>query len=163
MIYTLDFVAGALLAIGLGIAVWWFVVAYKYKNHIDSYSFTRGANVIGSQKKAQLSCDSGHNICVYRATMIYSDPQPGNFEAIPTDPIASGTSGSSKYGDYDPTTTVSLTDKMGQECNGKSQCSYDFSKEQFPKVGTYNPDKIQLISSYTCIPSGVACVSSTSN
>lgn len=159
-VQTFDIVGVVLLMIGVGLAIWWFVIAWKYKTYVASSSFARGANVAGNDKKAMLSCDSGHEICVYRATMIYSSPNTNNYENKNTDPIASGLNDGTRYGMYDPRTTTSLTAHMGGICNGKQTCEYDFSTQQFPGGITATPKNTQLISSYTCIPQGTSCIAS---
>ncbi len=160
-IQTFDFVGIVLLMAAVGLAIWWFVIAWKYKTHVASSIFARGANVASSDKKAMLSCDDGHEICIYRATMICTNPNANNFEARDTDPIASGIGeGNTRYGEYNPRKTTSLTAHMGSACNGKQTCEYDFSTQKFPAGITALPDNTQLISSYTCIPHGTACVAS---
>ncbi len=158
---TLDVVGLGLLFVGTCVAIWWFVIAWRYKSFLGTSSFARGANVAGRNKKAQLSCDAGHEICVYRATMICSNPQANNYENPSTDPISNGKNGVNRYGEYDAKTTTSLTAKMGSKCNGNASCEYDFSGESFPGGITCSAENVQLISSYTCIPQGTACVASS--
>lgn len=160
MIYTSEIVGFGLLVISFGIAIWWFVIAYRYRTHVLSSSYTRGANVAGSDKKAELKCDSGSTICVYRATKICSIPQPGNFENKTTDPIANGLGSNDKYGTYNSKTTVPLTKNMGEICNGKTNCEYDFSNQAFPFGEVCPVENTQLIASYTCIPEGIVCIAS---
>jgi len=161
MISTTEIVCMLLLAIFLGIAIWWFVVANNYKKYLDEYSYSRGANVKGSGQIVNLSCDDDKEICVYRATQICSNPTSQNFETSSTDPIDSGLEDSSKmYGQFNPRTTVSRLDDMSQACNGKTTCAFNFQATDFVNGMQCDPVNTQLISTYTCIPKGTTCQSS---
>jgi len=168
MIYTFDFVGFVLLFIGVGVAIWYFVIAWRYRNAINKAVYVRGANVAGSNKKASLQCGSGKKICMNKATIICSVPQPhsstwtdptfpSNFETPQTDPIASGLDGNAKYGEYNPKTTSNILDKMKKECNGKNECVYDFSADPFPNGIVCKAENTQLISTYYCVDEGDAC------
>lgn len=161
MISTFEIVGMILLVIGMIIAIWWYIVAEKYNNYLKSYSYSRGAHAEDGQT-VNLSCDSGKEICVFRATQICTVPDKNNFESSPMgDPIASGKDGTTPYGAFNPNTTVSRTQDMGNSCNGKTTASYVFNSIDFPSGDSWNcPGGTQLISTYTCIPKGTTCQSS---
>ena len=159
---TLDWTVMFFLILGVGLSIWYFGVAYNYRNTLSKFSNSRGANVSGVGKTANLSCDSGKVICVYRATQICTDPgNPKygfinqNFENPTTDPISNGLDGGGKYGEYSTKTTTNLTKDMSEKCNGKSECAYVHEKNV---LGVCQGTS-QLIATYTCIPPGVACQS----
>ena len=151
-----------LLLVGVGISIWWFVVALKYRNTLSTFSNARGANVAGKNKTVNMTCDPGKVICVYRATQICSNPgyDGKNFEDPTIDPITNGLDyANSKYGEYSKLTTKSLTKEIGDTCNGKNSCSYLFKGDNFPSPIICHGEP-QLISSYTCIQPGTACQAS---
>lgn len=141
------------------LSFWYWGVAVRYGNTLSQSANTRGANVSGANKTVNLKCDPGKVICVYRATQVCSSPgyTGKNFENPMTDPITNGLDGGGNYGEYSKHTTIPLTKTMGDECNGKNECSYIFKGDGFPFVcnGTS-----QLISSYTCVPEGGVCTPS---
>jgi len=119
-----------LLAIVLGIVVWWFVIAEKYRKYLGNYSYTRGSNATSSGQTLNLTCDQDKEICVYRAVQICTVPDSNNFESSTLEPIASGLGdNNAAYGDFDPDTTVDLTKDMGRECNGQERCQYKFTQQ----------------------------------
>ncbi len=154
-ISTLEIVFMVLLAIGVGIAIWWYIVADNYRKYLGGITYARGANGEDGDT-INLVCDSDREICVYRATQTCTDPNSNNFENSSTDPISNGTDDSVEYGQFNPNTTVDLISDMGNECNGKQKCSYEFSADwsQSP-LGCAGIS--QIISSYTCIPKGGKC------
>jgi len=155
MITTFEIVFMVILAIGLGVAVWWFFIAEQYRRYLGDYSYSRGANAIDGTT-TNLTCDSTKEICVYRATQICTNPDSNNFEDQSIDPIAAGEGSfpnmtpGTKYGQFNPATTTDLTSDMSSKCNGGSTASYDFTSTC--SVGTG-----QLIATYTCIPKGSTC------
>jgi len=162
MITTTEIVLLVMLTIGLGVAIWWFVVAEKYKSYLRDYSYSRGANVLNGQT-AQLTCGPDKEICVYRATQICTRPGNNNFETSSLEPIASGDEkidgARAFYGDFNPATTHDLTQDMGAKCNGKEKCDYPFSAAsgwQAPNGVACNGNT-QLIATYACIPKGTKC------
>jgi len=46
---------------------------------------------------------------------------------------------------------------MKKECNGKNECVYDFSADQFPNGIVCKAENTQLISTYYCVDEGDAC------
>lgn len=168
MIHTLDIVGYGLVIAGIAIAIWWFVIAWRYRSYVNGFVYARGANVAGSAHKARLQCGSGKKICMNKATVVCSVPQPhastwtnpsfpSNFETAATDPIASGLDGNAKYGEYNPKTTLNVVDKMKNECNGKGQCTFDFSNETLPNGIHCSADNTQLLSTYYCVDEGADC------
>jgi len=162
MISTIEIVLLVMLTIGLGVAIWWFVVAEQYKSHLRDYSYARGANALNGQT-VNLKCDSDKEICVYRATQICTRPDSKNFETTSLEPIASGDEkidgARAFYGDFNPATTIDLTQKMGHDCNGKEECQYHFEASpgwQAPNGVACNGNT-QLIATYSCIPKGTTC------
>lgn len=156
-ISTFEVVGMILLAIILGIAIWWYVIADNYRKYLNAGAYSRGANASSAGQTLHLTCDEDKEICVYQATQICTDPDRNNFENSDTDPFASGLTGNNSYGDYDSSTTVDMTISLGTECNGKQNCLYKFDPAQWP-VGmpTCNGDT-QLISTYVCGAKGSAC------
>ncbi len=98
-----------LLAIVLGIAIWWYIIADNFKKYLSGNSYARGANASKAGQTLNLTCDSEKEICVYRAIQVCTDPDASNFENSNTDPFASGMSGNDSYGDYNSSTTVDMT------------------------------------------------------
>lgn len=160
-ISTFEIAGIILLFILLGVSVWWFVVADKYKKYMSTnYPYTRGAHAWEEGQTLNLKCDGDSEICVYRATQIYTNPDSNNFEDPNTDPIASGTNSNATYGAFDPQTTVDRTVDLGGECNGKNSCFVNFVTSEWPTgMVLGNAGTPQLISTYTCIPSGGTCTS----
>lgn len=168
-------VAMVFLTTTIGITVWYFVVAYKYKQTLNNFSYTRGANLDTKDKNkgtVNLKCESGAEICVWKATAICTGPLRGaasNSEGGP-EPISNGLNGNSAYGDFDINNTIDLTADMAGQANGKQSYTYNFdtTKKNFggnlcpmnydTKSGT--GVRPQLISTYTCIPKGTKCQSS---
>jgi len=152
-----------LLCVGIGISIWWFIIAFKYRDTLSSFSNSRGANVAGKNKVVNMTCDPGKVICVYRATQICSNPGFGgkNFEDPTIEPITNGLDyANAKYGEYSKLTTKSLTKEIGDTCNGKNTCSYLFEGDDFPApIVCYGEP--QLISSYACIKPDTSCQAST--
>lgn len=162
MITTIEIVLLVMLTIGLGVAIWWFVVAEKYKSYLRDYSYTRGANVINGQT-AELSCGNDKEICVYRATQICTRPDANNFETSSLDPIATGDmkidGARAFYGDFNPQTTIDRTSHMASACNGKEKCKYPFKVPQGWQApnGVACNGNTQLIATYSCIPKKTKC------
>lgn len=162
MISTIEIVLIVLLTIGLGVGIWWFVIAEKFKTYLANYSYTRGANVVNGQT-AELECDNDKEICVYRATQICTRSDENNFETSSLEPIASGVKeidgARAFYGDFNPATTVDITEEMGKSCDGNETCEYKFEVDKAWKAnkGVACDGETQLISTYTCIPKGTEC------
>lgn len=162
MISTMEIVLLVMLTIGLGVAIWWFVVAEKYSSYLGGYSYSRGANVLNGQT-AKLMCDSDKEICIHRATQICTLPNEKNFETSSLEPMASGVQkidgARAFYGDFNPQTTVDRTQDMAQACKGKEKCEYKFEAPQgwTARNGVACNGNSQLIATYTCIPKGSEC------
>lgn len=164
MITTIEIVLLVMLFIGVCVAVWWFVVAEKFKTYLKHYSYSRGANALAGQT-VELKCDGDNEICLYRATQICTNPGPGNFEDSSLEPIASGISGQDggahvHYGDFNPNTTIDLTKEMGAEVNGHTSHSYTFNPSSgWTATSGGDPcnGNTQLIAVYTCVPPGGDC------
>ncbi len=150
-----------LLAIGLGIAIWWFVIAEKYRSYLGKYAYARGANATAAGQTLNLTCDQDKEICVYRAVQICTVPDDHNFESSPLEPIASGLGkNNAAYGDFDPDTTVDMTSELNEKCKGQKNCSFMFTPKPWPHNGSCPSDSnTQLISTYSCIPKGSMCQS----
>lgn len=156
---TFEIIGMVLLAIVLGVAIWWFVIAENYRKYLTTYSYGRGANASKAGQTVHLACDDGKEICVYRATQICTDPDSNNFENPSTDPFAAGTASDDKYGDFSSSTTSDLTNDMSGECNGKETCAYKFMPTRWPSSMPGCAGDTQLISTYACIPKGSTCQS----
>ena len=157
-ISTFEVVMLLLLFVVLLISIWWFSVAEKFRIYLQGYTYGRGANAWKAGQTLNLTCGAGKEICVYRATQICTDPNQDNLENYATDPIASGLDSNDSYGDFNSQTTVDLTDDMSDACNGSSTCSFKFTPKPFPGGMTCGGNT-QLISTYSCIPSGILCQS----
>jgi len=164
MISTTEIVLLVMLVIGLGVAIWWFVVAEKFSIYLKNYSYARGANALNGQT-VDLTCGDDKEICLYRATQICTRPDSKNFETSSLEPIASGDvkidGARAFYGDFNPDTTIDLTREMGSEVNGKQKTSYTFTAAPGWKApnGVACNGNTQLIASYSCIPKGSRCQS----
>lgn len=162
MISTTEIVLLVMLTIGLGVAIWWFVVAEKFKSYLRDYSYARGANALNGQT-AQLTCGPDKEICVYRATQICTRPDSHNFETSSLEPIASGNAkidgDHAFYGDFNPATTIDLTQHVGAQANGKEKASYAFNAAPGWKApnGVACNGNTQLLATYACIPKGTKC------
>ena len=157
VVSTFEIVSMILLAIGLGITIWWFIIAENYRKYLSTYAYARGANASKPGQTLNLTCDDDKEICVYRSTQICTDPDSNNFENKSIDPIAGGKTGNDLYGDFNKSTTVDMTDSLGKECNGKQTCTYKFTPLQWPSGMTPCKGNPQLISTYTCIAKGSIC------
>ncbi|MDB4769438.1 hypothetical protein OAG24_00585 [bacterium] len=155
MISTSQLTFIILLVIVLFVAVWWFAIAMNYKSYLNKSVYTRGANGEANDN-INLKCGSGKKICVYRATQICSNPDSNNFEMSNLEPIANGAESNVTYGDFDPKTTVDFTSKMGNECNGKSECTFKFTPDWSSK-GVECNGKSQLIATYNCVANDSDC------
>jgi hypothetical protein len=154
-----------LLVIGVIIGIWLYVVAQRYSNYLDEYSYSRGAHAWQTGQTLDLKCDDGKEICVYRATQICTNPDSNNFESAP-DSIASGNTSNVPYGAFDPDTTVSRTEDMGKKCNGLSSATFVFNPVDFSGGKPWEEvcsaeSTSQLIATYTCIPKGSKCTSAS--
>ena len=157
------------LALLLGIAAWWFVVAFQYGKTLKMFAYSRGANVDpGAGKtagKVDLKCDAEREICVWRATAVCTGTNGVvNHESSPLDAYSTGTTGTTKYGAFNPSTTTDLTAALGGAANGKESYTYNFNgKTALPKCigsGTNSTVRPQLVATYSCIPKGQKCTGS---
>ena len=149
-----------ILIILLAVAIWMYVVSLQRKKFLDTYKYARGSNAWQDNSVMNLSCGADREICIFRATQVCSGSDSNNFEVKATDPIASGLDAPDFYGDFNSKTTVDLTSAMSKKCNNQETCSYTFkaSDNPFPNGMVCNaPANSQLISSYTCIPTGSKC------
>ena len=144
-----------ILIVGMIVALWWFVIPLRYRLSLNKFTYARGANAWKANQHVNLSCGVGKEICVYKATQICTIPDSNNFESSHADPMSiSSKKGIGGYGDFDPTTTVDLTDSLGKQCNGKGECRYRF----IPNNSLACPaENSQLISTYTCVPKNNEC------
>lgn len=172
---TTTIVATVCLMTAIGIATWYFVVSYKYGKTLTNFSYTRGANLDTLDKNkgpVNMQCETGAEICVWRANAICSGPLKGsvsNTEGGP-EPISNGLNSNSAYGDFDIHNTIDLTTDMSTQANGKQSYSYNFdvtTKNFGGKTCPMNYDvksgtgsRPQLIATYACIPKGSKCQSS---
>ena len=177
MIEASDIVIVTGLAIGIAIATWWFVVAYKYGKTVDTFSYARGANldtgVVGPGNTGKgnitLQCGPDAQICVYKATAICTGAinQGSNTEGGP-EPIANGLNNTGTYGDFNKNNTVDLTGALSKLANGKNKYEYCFDAREMSfgnGICPYNQfdkksgvgQRPQLIATYTCVPTGTPC------
>ena len=153
-----------ILAIGVAVSVWYFIVAKNHRSYLDTTSYVRGASVKGEGTTINMKCDGGKKICVYRARQICSAPDSNNFENQSTDPISPGDT-NTFYGDFNPKTTVDYISKLSGQCNGKETCSVEFDPLEFPMSdpnGICTGENVHLISTYTCVADGASCTSADS-
>lgn len=160
------------LILGITIASWWLGVAYKYNGVVTSFTYSRGANLdTGSVGKGntgggtvELKCDSSREICVWKADAICSGASNFNGE-IGVEPISGNTA---TYGQFDPNTTVDITQKLALVANGQQSYTYKFDATQMKfggklcPYGDYNQAanvgaRPHLIATYSCIPKGSEC------
>lgn len=138
------------LMVLVGVAVYWFVVSYRYKRFLDCAIYTRGANVKDGGTVA-LTCDSEKVISIISATQICTLPNSSNFESSNLEPIANGTN--APYGNFDPKTTVDLTSEMKAVVDGQQKINYTFSGASgWSKAGLTCNGNAQLIATYECVP-----------
>ncbi len=175
MISTFEIVSLVFLAILLGVAAWWFGVAFEYRKSVESFSYGRGANLdtgrVGNGKTGKgavnMGCSDGHEICVWHATAICTGANAKNIEQG-HEPISNGIDG--KYGDLNPATKVDVTNHMSLSDNGKTKYTYNFDglhpgDRSWPTGScavTYDNNtetgvRPQLIATYSCIPTGTKC------
>lgn len=169
MLSTFEIVFIVVLLMGIGLMIWWTVLAYKYKSELTSFSYTRGANIDlkgSTNKNVLMSCEDDREICVWRATAICTGADMNNVESSPLEPIATGTTENS-YGAFDKSTTIDMTKSMSV-ANGKENFLYNFNANNltWPQGKTcpltYNNTtgtgtRPQLIATYSCIPKGTQC------
>jgi hypothetical protein len=172
MISAFEITGIILLAIGVGLVVWWYIEASKYDSMLDGVPFAKGANLIynangsDSDNTITMSCPEGKNVCVYQATQIYTKPDPStNTENADTDPIYAGLD--KNWGKFNPHTTIDLTAELNSNCGTgvgeavtKGSCSYVVtSKLGQPTTdgsgifgGDSNGGEEHFIATYTCQP-----------
>ena len=160
MISTIEFVVIAILVIITGIAVWNLVIVLIYNSYMNSFIYSRGANS-DKPKTISLSCESGGGICIYKATQVCTLPNSDNFETSLLDPISTD---GKNYGNFNPDTTIDLTQDMSSKCNGKSSATYNFTGEwpsgMLCQDQYGNTGQTQLIATYYCVNSNSDCKSS---
>jgi hypothetical protein len=174
MISAFEITVIILLAIGVGLVVWWYIEASNYDAMLDGVPFAKGANLIykpegtDADNTITMSCPEGKQVCVYQATQICTNPvnpndDDGNYETSLTDPICS-TLGDN-WGKFNPATTIDLTADLNSNCGTGSgeavstgSCSYVFNPQSFPFSGGVcgNPNGVHLIATYTCQPAVLA-------
>jgi len=158
------------LALILGVATWWFVVAYQYRKTLNMFAYTRGANVDPGPGKStgtvDMKCDSEREICVWRATA-YCTGTNGviNNEIIPG-AYSNGEKGNPiPYGGFDvvaKTGAVDLTSILSKTANGKESYTHKFdggmafAGKCVPRTSS-ETTRPQLIATYSCIPKGQKC------
>lgn len=164
MVTTIQFTAIVLSIIALIIAIWWLAVSWKYSSFLNDYKYARGSNASAAGQTMNLVCGAGKQICVYRATQLCSNPDSNNFENPSTDPISSGLKlNGSKYGEFDPDTTVDYTSTLGKACNGQNTCSFTFNPLAWSNSMTCSSGNTQLTSAYSCVSDSSECQSYTSS
>lgn len=175
MISAFEITGIILLAIGVGLVVWWYVEASNYDTMLGGVPFAKGANLIynptgtDADNTVTMSCPDGKQVCVYQATQICTNPvnpneDGGNYETAATDPICSTLT--DNWGKFNPATTVDLTQELNSNCGvtgpgasvATSNCpAYVFSPSATTTSGAPftcgNPNGIHLIATYTCQPS----------
>jgi len=150
MISVIEFVVGILLIIIIGIAIWNLVIIWNYSSYMGSFIYARGANATDGET-INLQCESGGNICIYRATQICTNPDSNNYESSNLDPIDTS---ESNYGNFNLDTTVDLTQTMSQMCNGKESVNFTFSGK-WPDTPCNGNS--QLIATYSCVNTPEEC------
>ncbi len=176
----MEIVIIAALFIILGLAIFWFVVGYKYNSVVSSSSYTRGANIdtgtsgTGNTGKGSvaMTCDADHEICMWRSTAICTGAINGqsNTEGGPE-----SIDGSIKnYGNFEENNTIDLSSQIASQANGQQSFTYNFDGTKMLFGGKICPfanysksqnfgQRPQLISTYTCIPKGSTCQSPINN
>lgn len=141
---TTEVVLILIFGLGLIVVLWMYYVSHKHKQFISTQSYTRGANRAGTGI-VSLVCDDNSEICVYDASQICTKPDGSNFESGGLDAMTSN-------GNLNPRNIVSRTNEMASACNGKTQCTWNFTASTFP-AGPCGGDS-HLISTYTCVAKG---------
>ncbi len=173
-----EIVTIVVLFAALAIAIWWFTISYQYRKTLTAFSYTKGANLdtatVGQGNTGvgavSMTCDQDRELCVWEATAICTGTNGQTNHEDGFEPISNGST--SPYGNFDPTTTANLTPALSTAANGKQSYVYNFNGNSltFGNKGncplTYNikdgsGTRPQLIATYTCIPKGTPCISST--
>ena len=171
-ISTIEICIIVALTVGIAIASWWLAIVYKYNGVVTSFTYSRGANLdTGSVGKGntgigsvELTCDTSREICVWKADTICSGGSTFNGE-IGVEPISGNTA---TYGQFDPNTTVDITQKLALVANGQQSYTYKFDATQIKfggkicPYGDYNQAanvgaRPHLIATYSCVPKGSEC------
>jgi hypothetical protein len=170
-ISTGEIVILVFLILIIGIATWWFVVAFNYGNSLKVFVYSRGANLDPGVGKTSgsvtLKCDDQSEICVQNATAICTGTNGQlNYETNKVGQIyATGTEGNTlPYGAFNTKGggAVDLTKTLSTLANGKESYQYSFDGSTLfdgkciaGAIGsTVRP---QLIATYSCIPKGERC------
>lgn len=165
-ISTGEIVMLAFLAIMLGVAIFWFIVSFRYGRSLKEFAYARGANVDPGVGKttgaAKMECDGDREICVQKATAVCTGTNGVvNYESTPLNPYSNGSDGKTPYGAFNPSTTADLTSILSTAANGKESYTYNFDgKASLPKcvgTGANNTIRPQLIATYVCVPKGQSC------
>nr|QBK85547.1 MAG: uncharacterized protein LCMAC101_01340 [Marseillevirus LCMAC101] len=177
MISAFEITGIILLAIGVGLVIWWYMEAGNYDAMLDGVPFAKGANLIydpdgtDADNTVKMSCPDGKQVCVYQATQICTFPDSYNFEHADTDPINRVLT-SDGWGKFNPKTTRDLTAEMNTACKTANRkpvstdnCQYTFSPSNtftttdgsVITCSTVDPSAIHLIAAYTCQPVGTVC------
>ena len=164
-----------MLCIGIGLVVWWYMEAANYDTMLDGVPFAKGANLIydpagtPADNTVTMSCPTGKQVCVYQATQICTNPTPGNYETLETDPIITDASNPG-WSKFNPDTTVNLTQALNAACGvvsmgapvTKGTCQYVFNPTSTPFTAPMTcGGATHLIANYTCEPAGAPCNSTS--
>lgn len=105
-----------------------FIRAWLFNEEVKGKTLTLGVN--GKEgDTVTLTCPSGMNINMYKATYLCSGVDPNGFEAASglggCDPISLGNSGdNTNYGNFSSYTTANALTDLSGTCNGKNTCSF---------------------------------------
>ena len=173
MISAFEITGIILLAIGVGLVVWWYVEAANYDTMLDGVPFAKGANLIykpegtDAENTITMSCPEGKQVCVYQATQICTNPTGSNVENPDTDPILNNIIKDGIADDnwckFNPATTVDLTSELNSNCGtglglpvAKGSCpAYVFSPHNLNGnswTDFCGDGATHFISTYTCQP-----------
>ncbi len=177
MISAFEITGIILLAIGVGLVIWWYIEAANYDSMLDGVPFAKGANLIynpdgtDADNTITMSCPTGKQVCVYQATQICTDPQmPDNIENPDTDPILNNNiTAGDNWGKFNKDTTYDLTQELNINCGTgldkpvtKQSCpAYVFEPNLTLPNGKSCEGASHFIATYTCEPIGSKCQSTS--
>ena len=139
-----------LALVGVGVAAWFFVVAWKYKKHQKKIVITRGMNALssGGYLEKTLVCPPGKTISVDKASIGCADTTTGSAGALQP---ASGCDPMKYNGTPDSATTQSGVDLVNAQCKGKGICDLKIPTANLDLGSCTSCNVFELIGTYDCV------------